>query len=175
MDINFFEDIGFKVELVEKIPKNLNRKDFLVIKGGKDKFNRMVVSSKYVDILLDPHLGKRRDFIHHRNSGLNQVLCKLAKQNNVAIGFSFSSILDSKDRGRSIGRIMQNIRICRKYKVPIVIGSFAKTNVKTRNFTDIQSFFKIIGMTGKEVKNLFIAEKLDYKKRYIKKGVMRIK
>ena len=32
---------------------------------------------------------KNRDFIHYRNSGLNQVLCKLAKKNDIAICFNF--------------------------------------------------------------------------------------
>ena len=123
-------------------------------------------------MLLDPHLGNRRDFVHHRNSGLNQVLCKLAKDNDIAIGFSLSSVLRSKEKGKYIGRMMQNIRLCRKYKVKMVIGSFAENKNEIRGLQDIQAFFKVIGMTGKEVVMDYVEKRLDFKRRFIRKGVM---
>ena len=125
-----------------------------------------------LDILLDPHIGNRRDFMHHRDSGLNQVLCNLAKKNNVAIGFSFSVILNARNRGKLMGRMMQNIKLCRKYKIPIVIGTFARNKWELRNEADIQAFFKVLGMTGKEVKMDFVEKRIEHKRRYIKKGVM---
>ncbi|MDP3918455.1 MAG: RNase P subunit p30 family protein [Nanoarchaeota archaeon] len=172
MDLILFNGEGYQAEIIEKIPFKLNKDKIIIIQAKDDKLNREVLSSKYVDILLDPHINRRKDYLHHRDSGLNQVLCKLAKENNIAVGFSLSSILKSKDRAKLIGRMMQNIKLCRKYKVPMVIGSFAKNNSQTRNFKDIQSLFKILGMTGKEVISNFIEYKLDYKKRFITKGVM---
>jgi RNase P/RNase MRP subunit p30 len=168
MDITLFEQ---NIEIKEKIPNHLNREKIIIIRSTNDLVNRKALESKHIDILLDPHIGKRKDFIHHRNAGLNQVLLKFAKQNKIAIGFSFQSVLESKKRAKLIGRMMQNIKLCRKYKIPMVIGSFsAKEN--QRNFKDIQSFFKILGMKGKEYNNEYIKKKLDYKRRYIKKGVM---
>ena len=172
MDIVLFNGDGYKVNLIDRIPNKFVKDKLIVIRGKNDDFNRKVLSSRYVDLLLDPHLGNRRDFVHHRNSGLNQVLCKLAKENNIAIGFSFSSVLKSKDRGKYIGRIMQNIRLCRKYKVKMVIGSFAENKNEIRGLKDIQAFFRVIGMTGKEVIMDYVEKRLDFKRRFIKKGVM---
>jgi len=168
MDINLFDK---NVESANKFC----REKFVVIKGGSDKVNRMAVSSKKVDILLDSHLGYRKDKMHQRDSGLNQVLCKLAKENNVAIGFSFSSILNSKNY-RDLGRIIQSIKLCRKYKVKVVVGNFAKNKTEVRELKDVYSMFKVLGMTGKEIKTSseFIESRLDYKKRYVSKGVRKI-
>jgi len=82
-------------------------------------------------------------------------------------------VLQSKERGKLIGRMMQNIKLCRKYKVRMVIGSFGKTQDDVRSEKDMQSFFKVIGMTGKEVQMNYVEERLEYKKKFIRKGVMR--
>ncbi len=92
----------------------------------------------------------RKDHTHFRSSGLNQVLCKLAKEKGVAIGFSFSSILNSFGQKRAIllGRMMQNITFCRKYKTPMWLASFATTPYDMRAKAEIESFFKQLGFTG---------------------------
>ena len=78
--------------------------DFKIVLGGNDKQNRAAVENKNLDILLSPEIIRGRDFMHSRDSGLNQVLCTLAYKNNIAIGFNFSDVLktrtDSLDRDR---------------------------------------------------------------------------
>src|SRR3989344_7408011 len=95
-------------------------KDLRIVEGGSEEKNRKAVEDKSTDILLSPERNAQNDKLSSRNSGLNQVLCKLAHDNKIAIGFSFSEILKSKERSVLIGRIMQNIKLCRKYKVRIV-------------------------------------------------------
>lgn len=92
----------------------------------------------------------RKDHTHYRSSGLNQVLCKLAKEKGVAIGFSFSSILNSFGQKRAIllGRMMQNITFCKKYKTPMWLASFATNPYEMRAKAEIEAFFKQIGFTG---------------------------
>jgi len=171
MDIILCNGPGYVVSLLRTIPKRLSQ-ELVIIQGGDDVRNRQGVSSPFVDILLDPHLGNRKDSLHQRNSGLNHVLCILARDHTVAIGFSFSSILRSQKRGELLGRMMQNIRLCRKYRVQMVIGSFAQTPWELRNEKDLQSFFQVLGMTGKEVKMDFVETRLEYKKCFVQKGVM---
>ena len=171
MDIIQYAGKGYFGSVLRGIPKSPS-KEIVIVQGGDDILNRAVVSSRSVDILLDPHLGSRKDFMHQRNSGLNHVLCALAKENNVAIGFSFSSILHAEKRAVLLGRIMQNILLCRKYKIPMVIGSFAKEEWDVRNEKDLQAFFQVLGMTGKEVQMDFVEKRLDYKRRFVQKGVM---
>lgn len=172
MDIIQFDGNGYRIEVLKGIPKKSFKDKIIVIQGGDDVINRLAVTSRYVDILLDPHLGERKDKINQKNSGLNHVLCDLAKENNVAIGFSFASVLNARKRIDLLARMIQNIILCRKYKVQMVIGSFAKNEDEQRNEKDMQAFFKVLGMTGKDVQMNFINERLEYKRKFVSKGVM---
>ena len=58
--------------------------------GGSDTVNRKAVENPKVDILISPERSRNKDFMKSRNSGLNQVLAKLAHKNKVAIGFDFN-------------------------------------------------------------------------------------
>lgn len=135
-------------------------KDFRIIMGSSEKINRKAVEDKSVDILMSPEMEVEKDKVHQRVSGLNQVLCKLANKNKVAIGFSFSDLLNSKEKDKVIGRMVQNVHLCRKYKVKMVLCSFAKDKWEMRAPLDLASFGVIIGMTGKEVKDA-----LNFKKK----------
>jgi len=137
-------------------PKNIDKiklKDnvFIAIKNSEN--NREIIEVSKANLIFSIEENNKRDFMHQRASGLNQILCKLAKQNNVAIGFSLSSILDSKNKHVILGRIMQNIKLCRKYKVKTVIASFASNPYEMRSPYDIISLFVSLGMHPKEAKD----------------------
>jgi len=138
------ENLGFK--------KVLQRKQFHILEGGSDEQNRKAVEDKQVDILLAPEQKREKRHMHQRDSGLNQVLCKLAQKNKVAIGFSFSELLNAKDKASNLGKMMQNVRLCRKYKVKMVVVSFAKNKWEMRHASDLGAFAQVIGMTPKEAK-----------------------
>ncbi len=134
-------------------------KEFNIAYGKED--NRKLLENKKLDILVSPEKTRKKDFIHHRNSGLNQVLCKLAKKNNIAIGISFNDILKSKEKDKLIGRIMQNIRLCRKYKVKMVLASFATNKFEMRDARDLISLGVCFGMNPGEAKKA-----LNFNKKY---------
>jgi len=98
---------------------------------------------------------QKRDFMHQRGSGFNHLMAKLACQNNVAVGFSFSMILNYSlvNRSRIFGRIKQNIRLCRKYNAKMVAASFALSPFEMRAPKDLIAFFTVLGMTAKEARN----------------------
>jgi len=95
-----------------------------------------------------------KDHTHYRRSGLNQVLCKIATKKNVRITFSFASILGATREKRALilGRIMQNIRLCQKYKTPMKIASFATEPYQMRSPHDLAAFFSQLGMQPDVVK-----------------------
>lgn len=134
-------------ELRKKISKE---KGLVIVEGCYD--NRFILENKRVDILVSPERNRGKDHLHYRHSGLDDVLCKIAKKNNIAIAFSFSEILNNKNRSKQLGRIMQNIRFCRKYKLRIVFASFAKTKWEMRNPEDLMSLAIVLGMHQKEAK-----------------------
>ncbi len=170
MDIICCEGNGYRIESIRKIPGSFVREKLVVVEGGDDEWNRKILNNKYVDILLDPHQGMRRDKLQQRDSGLNEVLCKLAKENDIAIGFSLHLILNTKKREELFGRIMQNIELCKKYKVKMVIGTFAKDKSEFRNEKDIEALFKVLGMNI--IEREFVKKRLEFKRKFVRKGVM---
>ena len=100
---------------------------------------------------------KRDDFLHHRASGLNQVLCKLMHDKGSFMAFNFNNILNSEDIfcSKILGRIQQNISLCRKFKVPMIVFSFAKHPFEMRSPQDLRSFFLDLGMHPKEFSDGF--------------------
>ncbi len=109
---------------------------------------RKLIESKKVKILVNPHVNVFRDSLHFRSGGLNQVVCNLANKNDVAIGFS----LDSISNPVMIGRVKQNIFLCRKFKVKMLFFTFAKTKYELRAVQDLLSLLRVLGMNGKEAK-----------------------
>lgn len=97
-------------------------------------------------LIYDMEYSTQRDPMHLRASGLNQVLCKLACQNDIIIGFSFSSLLNADKQKAAIilGRIKQNLRFCRKYNVNTLIASFAKDPYEMRAEKDLNSLISIL-------------------------------
>lgn len=126
--------------------------EFVIIKSSSQ--NRHVLEKLKPAILYDLEKDSKQDFIHHRASGLNQVLCKIAKDSNTAIGFSFNSILNLNSR--LLGRISQNIALCRKYKIKTAIASFADSPYKMRSPHDLIALFICLGMHPSEAKKALV-------------------
>ncbi|MBS3143751.1 hypothetical protein J4446_02660 [Candidatus Woesearchaeota archaeon] len=122
-----------------------------MIIGGSDSVNRKVVENTSVNILLSPEKGRNKDFMKSRNSGLNQVLCKLAAKNNVAIGFNFDDILNNNDRVNILGRMMLNVRLCNKYGVKMYVCNSQKD---FRCDSDLKIFGRILGMKNFGIKRI---------------------
>lgn len=129
------------------------RQGLVFVKSTGD--DRLAFEKSKPDLVFELEQAQKHDFIHQRASGLNHILCRLAKQNNVAIGFSFNSVLNSEGmlRAQIIGRMQQNIVLCRKFKCKTVIASFARTPLEMRSPNDLISFFVTIGMHQKEAKD----------------------
>lgn len=152
-EIEKFLDIETELISVIDVPLNKLRKEInnfkgkVIVQGGDLDINRFVVENKKVDILLSPEKNLKKDLMFSRRSGLNQVLCKLAAKNDVAIGFDFSYLLNStgKQRARILGRMRQNVKFCKKYKVKMIFSSFAKTKYELRSNDFLKVFSNILG------------------------------
>ena len=127
------------------------RADIILVKSPSN--DRAIFNKKAANIVFGLESGKREGFMHHRNSGLNQVLCKLANKNKIVIGISFSLIMESENPEKIMGRISQNIRFCRKYKVKTVLASFTDDPYMLRAEHDMQSLGIVLGMHPKEAKD----------------------
>lgn len=126
------------------------------IEGNSHKNRSYVESGKY-RLILDPHQDVKKDFIHHRNCGFNHVVAKLAAEKQVAFGFSLAKL----HTPQQMGRVMQAIKLCRKYNVTMVLCTGAKDPCGLRRVHDLAAFGHLLGMHPSEAKQaLFLAQRL---------------
>ena len=141
---------------IRKEVQQAHRKFGLVVALGNASTgrNREILESS-PDILLSPHFAAGKDFMKARNAGLDSASCKIAAKNKIAVGIDFNEILHAGEREREvlIGRIMQNIKLCRKYKVKMLLASFASSVLEMRSAFDLQALAQAIGMTPKEAQD----------------------
>ncbi|GAJ24567.1 unnamed protein product, partial [marine sediment metagenome] len=104
-----------------------------------------------IDILLLSQSHKK-DRQKQRESGFNQVLAKIAKKKNVAIGINLNEIIDSKKKEKSkiLGRVRQNIKLCNKNKLNM---KFIEQKNKRDNY-DLKALGLVLGMPTWMTKNL---------------------
>jgi RNase P/RNase MRP subunit p30 len=124
-------------------PKNPGRARNKVKILIADENARASFETKEIDIVFGLEAKAKNDYNRQRNSGLNQVLCEIAARKNKSYGFNFRDVLVAKDRPAIIGRMMQNLELCKKYKVKTVVFSGAKEPIEMRNPNDLKSVFSI--------------------------------
>jgi len=113
-----------KFTLVSNLNK-ANKDNFNIAIGGNYNLNKKILETKNINLLIDPE-PLEEDFMNYKNSGLNQVLVKLSKKNNIGIGFSLNRInkLNKIEKSKLFGKILQNIKLCNKYKINYYIVNF---------------------------------------------------
>jgi len=132
---------------IQKLKKE-NPSQQIIVKAQDDEFNRKILEIKEVNILLSPEIHNRKDKLKQRDSGLNEFLCKLAKENNISIGINISDInsLHQKQKAIILSRIIQNIKLCKRTNTKIIL--FPETLQKQ----EILSFFKTLKGSPAQVK-----------------------
>ena len=128
----------------KKLKKIKNKIEGVFVAAKSSDKDMEIMEGSLANLIFSFEENQRRDFIHQRASGLNHILCSLARKNNIAVGFSFTSILNAKSRHEILGRIMQNLRMCKQFKVKAIIASFAKDPYEMRSMHDLMSLFKIL-------------------------------
>jgi len=143
---------SFKTELklfnglFSEKPKNKKNYDLILINSKTPEIDRPNLEKGNFDIIFNLENNVRSDFIHQRNSGLNQVFCKLANRKNTAIGISFLNLLEKKpfERAKALGRIEQNLKLCKKYKVKVIFASCASKPEQMRSPNDLRAFINCL-------------------------------
>jgi len=97
--------------------------------GGDDAFNRRAVESLKIDYLVSPERGDKKDGLKQRDSGINHVVAKMAKDKRIVIVVDLNEVskLKGKEKALRIERIIQNMKICRKAGCGIKIANLASS------------------------------------------------
>ena len=117
----------------KNIQKAKKLSEIIVVRATED--SRHLIEKNKNLIIFDFEQSDKKDFISQRRAGLNNILCDIAKKNNITIGFSFNSLLNADKNRRKIilGRINSNLKLCRKHKLNFMFCSFAKEPFEMRS------------------------------------------
>jgi len=111
-----------------------------IVKGGSLEVNRAAVRDKRVQVLLDPVSADKKFF--------DTAVARIAKDNNITIGVSLASLLDTNGlmKVKLLRNITSMITICNKLSTRVVIVSGARNKWGMRAPQDLASIGSFIGL-----------------------------
>ena len=119
-----------------------------------------------------------KDKFNQKTSGLNHILCKSLKKKNIPIIYPITTFFNSKNQQKLFGKILQNIKLCKKYKNIIILTSFAKHPKEMISPHDLIAYGIILGLTPTQAKksifnihNLILLNKKKKTGKLITEGV----
>jgi ribonuclease P/MRP protein subunit RPP1 len=121
----------------------------VVFSSNDDELNRKILEKEQINVFL-PQLIGRKDYQKQRNSGLDSVMAKLAKKNNIIVGINLTEVLNSRGKEKSeiLARIRQNVNLCKKNKVKMMFVGNQKDTY------DLKAFGLVLGMPTWMTKDL---------------------
>lgn len=134
-------------EARKQIEKTKKEGKEVIVLAQDPEFNRKILENKNVDILLSPESHNRKDSLKERDSGLNEILCRIAAKNRIKIGLNLEEIKKRKGKEKAIflARIKQNVMLCKKAGTEIkILGKYDKK--------DVFSFLLTLGASTEQAK-----------------------
>jgi len=118
------------------------KKKPIIVMGQSIEFNRQILENKKVNKLI-LNLEQGHDKLYQRNSGLNHILIKIAKQNKTQLTVQLEQITKQetkRDKAIIISRLIQNLKLAKKAKYPIKI-------ISNKNSYDIKALLLTLGLS----------------------------
>lgn len=128
-------------EMKKMVKKTRNKSEIVIVQGGDYDINREACQNSMVDILCSPEHGRR-------DSGLDHVCAKEAKENNIMIEINMHSVIDSFRRRRAylLSSYKKNINLCRKFGANIILTSGSISKWGMRGPRQIAAFAYLMGL-----------------------------
>ncbi|MFO8015538.1 MAG: RNase P subunit p30 family protein [Candidatus Woesearchaeota archaeon] len=119
----------------------------LVFTDINDKNPRQAMEDGNVDAVHGFEKIRARDRTNQRISGLDTVLCRIAAQKGKIYCVDFGSMIgmSGSARANAMGKLRQNLMLCRKYRIRVAIASFASGPMMMRNPLDLSAFLAVLG------------------------------
>ncbi len=131
---------------LQDVKKKIHNVEGIVILQSSDyEMNRYAVENSLVEGLMDVELSAKMDKLHYRTSGLDDVLCKTMAKANICYMINFRTFAKSDRKEIIFGRMLQNVKLCRKYSVSIRITSGALEKIEEKDKSILIAFGEILG------------------------------
>ena len=130
-----------------------------IAKPTTEDMLRFLLEKTQIDIVFGLESIHPKEHYHYLRGGLDQILAKIAHDKEKIIGFSFEEVLISKKPSQILGRMMHNIKMCKKFKVQTIFSTFATSNERFRSVNDLASLWEILGGSELEKMDSFEVKK----------------
>ena len=152
----------------------LKKFDIVMVQGTTDyNINKKILEKMGVDVFFPYVVGK--DFMHWRNSGLNNVLVDIMAKKSIALGldFSFFRQNDDNDVIKMLGRIIQNVRFCNKRDCDFCVTFLPSNSDDFKNVLDVRSLLSVLGVKTQKLNSTlsFFHDRAEYNKKARKKKI----
>lgn len=144
------EKLSFTIcKILEKAnSKELNlfngKADFIAVRGGTPELNKFAVSSRGVDLLLQP--------INSGKLGFDVGIARIAAENNVPVAFLFSPYLNATPFQRSM--VFKNsflaVKLMLRFRANALFFSGANEGGELRAVKDLSSFAVLLGFSREQ-------------------------
>ena len=82
----------------------------------------------------------QKDSFHQRKAELDEAVCKIAKEKTKTIIFN----TQKADDVLWLGRMLQDAKLCRKYKLKTIVATFASTPLQMRAPKDLDAMKRML-------------------------------
>ncbi len=124
------------------------RRDFEIIaaKNMGLEQNRQAIETEGIDALICPYTPAY--------NGLNYVMARLARENNVSIGFSLKDLIftDKRTRADLFRNMLEAAKFAKKARCKIVLTSEPITKWDLRSHSELLSFGRVLGFQDPQIK-----------------------
>lgn len=128
-------------EIKRKVLDKHKDYDIIKVEAGEPELNRKIVSERNVDFLMNPGVARR-------DPGVDHVTVREAAENGVAIGFSFSRLIESgKERVHALSDLRKVLRYADKYDAAVLFMLEPEDEYDLRAPRDVESIIKSLGYT----------------------------
>jgi len=129
--------------------------DLVIVDGRTDEPARAASESWDVDLIVNPELNEERDLVDQWSSGLDHIMSSFMAERDIGYLVNCGNLLHSSGlrRTRLIGRIMQNLRLAKKYGFKVVVSSGSRTPQDARNPSDLTQVAMMLGMDEDAAEN----------------------
>lgn len=142
--------LGFEARSLKELnflAKKRKGFDILLVRGGELELNRAACETPEVDVLTHPEYMRN-------DSGLDHTCMKFAAKNSVAVEMNFReiAIASKSTRSKVLASIARNMRLAKKYRVPVVLCSGAISHWELKDPECMMSMATQLGLELKEAK-----------------------
>jgi len=147
---NFEIFFGYEATNLKEIATLLKRRkelDLILVRGGNLTLNRKAVETRGIDILTHPSFERN-------DCGIDYVMSKYAKENEVAIEINFREVLNSEKlkRAQVIKNHAKIVSLYKKFKFPLIVSSGALSHWQIKDPKVLISYLVSLGLEISEAK-----------------------